>query len=81
MVRDSHYIANNKRDIFVYKVPYSRLLQNNTVQVVLVIVIVIDDRRAHLVAQPPLPTFGLRPFAKSDLDHLRDGQVLLLESS
>ena len=81
MVRDSHYIAKNKRDIFVYKVPYWRLLQNNTVQIELVIVIVIDDRRAPLVAQPPLPTLGLRPFVKSDPHHLRDGQVLLLVSS
>ena len=43
MVRDLHYMAKNKRDTFVYKVPYWRLLQNNTVQIELVIVIVIDD--------------------------------------
>jgi hypothetical protein len=81
MVRDLHYMAKNKRDIFVYKVPYWSLLQNNTVQVVLVIVLVIDDRCAPLVAQHPLPTLGLRPFTKSVLHHLRDGQVLLPESS
>ena len=46
MVRDSHYIAKNKRDIFV------------------------------LFA----PTFGLRLFAKSDLDHLRDGKFSFLRA-
>ena len=56
----------------------------DTVQVLhgVVLVEVIDDGRESLVVHPPLPTFGLRPLAKSHLDLLRESQVLrLLESS
>ena len=46
-----------------------------------VIVKVIDDIRQPLVVHPPLPTLGLRPLAKTHLNLLREGQVLLLLES